>query len=160
LADRVIADARATGYAPTLARALYWRGRAIADRDGGAEAEAAFDEVFAAALGAGDDKMAGDAASRVAQEELWATRVPDFKRGGRIARSLATRVGDTPQILWLDQLDCMSYYFSGKMITRLACLRDVAQRRDKANLPSEWLMTTLGIAASEAGDFSGAIGWL
>jgi tRNA A-37 threonylcarbamoyl transferase component Bud32/tetratricopeptide (TPR) repeat protein len=160
LADRVIAEARTVGYAPTLARALYWRGRAIADRDGGPEAEAAFDETFAAALGAGDDKMAADAAARISQEELWAPRLPDFERWSRIAHALSARVGATDLVLWIDQLDCMANFWTGKMITRLACLRDVAARRDKANLPSEWLMTTLGVAASEAGDFSGSIGWL
>ncbi|HTJ40471.1 MAG TPA: protein kinase [Kofleriaceae bacterium] len=160
LADRVIADARAVGFAPTLARALYWRGRAIADRDGGAAAMAAFDEVFASALGAGDDKMAADASARIAQEELYAARLPEFDRWERIARSLATRVGATDLGLWIDQLGCMSNHYYGKVITRLTCLREVAARRDKANLPSEWLMTMLGIAASEAGDFSGAIGWL
>jgi tRNA A-37 threonylcarbamoyl transferase component Bud32/tetratricopeptide (TPR) repeat protein len=160
LADRVIADARAVGYAPTLARALYWRGRAIADRDGGPEAESAFDEVFSAALGAGDDKMAADAAARVSQEELWSGHLPDFQRWSRIGHALSTRVGATDLVLWIDQLDCMSGFYTGKMMTRLACLREVAAKRDKANLPSEWLNTTLGVAASEAGDFSGAIGWL
>ncbi len=160
LADHVIADARAVGFAPTLARALYWRGRALADRDGGPDAEAAFDETFAAALGAGDDKMAADAAARVAQEELWAAHLTDFHRWERIARAVATRVGATDLTLWIDQLGCMSNHWVGKVMTLLACLRDVAARRDKAGLPSEWLFTTLGIAASEAGDFTGAIGWL
>jgi predicted Ser/Thr protein kinase/tetratricopeptide (TPR) repeat protein len=160
LADRVIAEARVTGYAPTIARALYWRGRAVADGGGGSGAEAAFDEVFGAALGGGDDKLAADASARIAQEELWAAHVPEFRRWERIAHALAQRVGATDLVLWIDQLACMANFWPGKNITRLNCLRDVAARRDRANLPSEWLWTTLGIAASEAGDFSGAIGWL
>jgi hypothetical protein len=35
----VIVDATKVGYAPLLAQALYWRGRASADRGGVADAE-------------------------------------------------------------------------------------------------------------------------
>jgi tRNA A-37 threonylcarbamoyl transferase component Bud32/tetratricopeptide (TPR) repeat protein len=160
LADRVIPEAREVGFAPTLARALYWRGRAVADGGGGPDAEVAFDEVFTAAIGAGDDKLAADASARVAQEELWTAHVPEFQRWSRIAHALADRVGATDLTLWIDQLDCMSNHWAGKVMTRLSCLRGVAARRDKAGLPSEWLWTTLGTAAAEAGDFSGAISWL
>jgi hypothetical protein len=54
----------------------------------------------------------------------------------------------------------MSNYYLGKLQTRLSCLRDLSARRDQAKRPSEWLMTTLGLAASEAGDLQGAIDWL
>jgi tRNA A-37 threonylcarbamoyl transferase component Bud32 len=158
LVDRVIADARAANYAPSLARALYYRGRAIADRDGGAEAEAMFDQTFAASLAAGEDTMAADAAARLAQEALWAARLSDFERWQRIARSLASRTHASNVVRFVDQLACMSHHYTGKIRTRLQCLRDLASRKD--GTPNEWLVTTLGIAASEAGEPAQAIRWL
>jgi serine/threonine protein kinase/tetratricopeptide (TPR) repeat protein len=158
LVDRVIADARAANYAPSLARALYYRGRAIADRDGGAEAEAMFDQTFASSLAAGEDAMAADAAARIAQEALWAARLPDFERWSRISRSLAERTHATNVTRFIDQLGCMSNHYYGKVRTRLKCLRDLAARKD--GTPNEWLVTSLGIAASEAGEPAEAIKWL
>ena len=160
LADPVIADARAIGYDPSLAQALYWRGRALADRDGGAEAEAMFDQTVAAAIAAGDDRMAADAAARLAQEALWASRLPEFQRWARVAKALATRSRTVEVGLFVDQLGCMSNHYTGKVRTRLRCLRELAARRDAIGKPSEWLVTTLGIAASEAGEPSDAIRWL
>jgi tetratricopeptide (TPR) repeat protein/predicted Ser/Thr protein kinase len=159
LADHVIADARATNYAPSLAQALYWRGRAIADRDGGPEAIAMFDETFAAALGAGEDQMAADSASRIAQEALWAAKLPEFERWERITHSLATRSHSPGVTRFIDQLVCTANVWRGKPRTRLACLRDLAARKDGVPA-SESLVTTLGVAASEAGEPAEAIHWL
>jgi len=157
LADSVIRDARAAGYAPQIADALYWRGRAIADRDGGAEAVAMFDQTFSASLGAGQDQRAADAAARVAQEALWAAQLPEFERWSRISHALAARSGAAGVTRFIDQLGCMSNHWLGKVRTRLACLRALAERKDAQN---EWLVTTLGIAASEAGEPAEAIHWL
>jgi hypothetical protein len=159
LADRVIADARATGYAPSLAQALYWRGRAIADRDGGPEAVAMFDETFSAALGAGLDQMAADAAARIAQEALWSAQLTEFERWERITHALASRTHAAGIMRFIDQLGCMANHWRGKPRTRLACLRDLAARKDGIEA-NEWLVTTLGIAASEAGEPAEAIHWL
>ncbi|MGE5186958.1 MAG: protein kinase domain-containing protein [Acidobacteriota bacterium] len=160
LADRVIAEARATSYAPPLAHALYWRGRALADRGSGGDAEAMFDETFSTALGAGEDAMAADAAARLAQEALWAAKLGEFDRWLRIARSLAARAGATGVTAFADQLGCMVNHYYGKARTRLACLRELAARREAAGGPSEWLVTMLGIAASEAGEPAESIHWL
>ena len=160
LADRVIAQARDTNYAPPLAQALYWRGRALADRGGGSDAERAFDETFSAALGAGEDTMAADAAARIAQEALWAAKLPEFDRWQRIAHSLAARANATGITMFTDQLVCMSNHYYGKPRTRLACLRDLAKRRTATIGLNEWLVTTLGIAASEAGEPAESIHWL
>lgn len=158
LADTVIGESKAAGYAPQIAESLYWRGRAIADRDGGAEAEAMFDQTFASALGAGQDQRAADAAARIAQEALWAARLPDFERWSRISHALATRSGAVAVTRFVDQLGCMANHWLGKPRTRLACLRELAARKD--GTPNEWLVTTLGIAASEAGEPAEAIHWL
>jgi tetratricopeptide (TPR) repeat protein len=158
LADSVIRDARAAGYPPQIADALYWRGRAIADRDGGAEAIAMFDQTFSASLGAGQDQRAADAAARVAQEALWAAQLPEFERWSRITHALATRSNAAGVTRFIDQLGCMSNHWLGKVRTRLACLRALADRKD--GIPNEWLVTTLGIAASEAGEPAEAIHWL
>ena len=158
LADKLIADAKTIGYAPPLARALYWRGRSIADRDGGVDAIAMFDQTFSAALGAGDDAMAADAAARIAQEELWVAHLPEFDRWSRISRSLAQRSNQPGVVRFVDQLSCMSMHWTGKVKSRLKCLRDLAARKD--GVPSEWLVTTLGIAATEAGEPAEAISWL
>ena len=160
LADRVIVVARELGYDPSLAQALYWRGRAIADRDGGAEAEAMFEQTLAAAIAAGDDRMAADAAARLSQEALWASRLPEFQRWSRVAKALATRSRTVEVGLFVDQLGCMSNHFTGKVQTRLRCLRELAVRRDAIGKPNEWLVTTLGIAATEAGELGDAIHWL
>jgi hypothetical protein len=157
LADHVIADATATGYPPPLAQALYWRGRAIADRGGGADAEAMFDKTFSAALGAGEDQLAADAAARIAQEALWTARVPEFERWQRVSHALAERSGATNVLAFVDQLGCMANAWYGKPKTRLACLQALAKR---VGTPNEWLVTTLGIAASEAGAPGEAIHWL
>lgn len=159
MADRVIADAKTIGYAPPLARALYLRGRSIADRDGGEEAIAMFDQTFVAALAAGEDAMAADAAARIAQEELWVARLPDFERWSRISRSLAVRSNATGVVRFVDQLSCMAMHWTGKIRTRLKCLRDLAARKDGI-AANEWLVTTLGIAATEAGEPVEAIAWL
>jgi len=158
LADTVISESRAAGYAPQIAESLYWRGRAIADRDGGAEAEAMFDQTFASALGAGQDQRAADAAARIAQEALWAARMPEFDRWSRISHALAARSGAVAVTRFVDQLGCMANHWLGKPRTRLACLRELAARKD--GTPNEWLVTTLGIAASEAGEPAEAIHWL
>lgn len=157
LADRVIADATKVGYAPLLAQALYWRGRAIADRGGGPEAEDMFDQTFAAALGAGEDQMAADAAARLAQEALWTARLPEFERWQRVTHALAERSGAAAVARFSDQLGCMAYHWTGKVQTRLRCLQALARRTEK---PNEWLVTTLGIAATEAGQPAEAIRWL
>jgi tetratricopeptide (TPR) repeat protein/predicted Ser/Thr protein kinase len=158
LADTVIRDARAAGYPPQIAEALYWRGRAIADRDGGADAIAMFDQTFSASLSAGLDQRAADAAARIAQEALWAAQMPEFERWSRITHALAARSGATGVTRFIDQLGCMSNHWLGKPRTRLACLRALADRKD--GVPNEWLVTTLGIAASEAGEPAEAIHWL
>lgn len=158
MADKLIADAKTIGYAPPLARALYLRGRSIADRDGGEDAISMFDQTFSAALGAGDDAMAADAAARIAQEELWVAHLADFDRWSRISKSLAQRSNQPGVIRFVDQLGCMSMHWTGKVKSRLKCLRDLAARKD--GVPSEWLVTTLGIAATEAGEPAEAISWL
>ncbi|HEY6035868.1 MAG TPA: tetratricopeptide repeat protein, partial [Kofleriaceae bacterium] len=158
LADSVIRDAKAAGYPPQIADALYWRGRAIADRDGGAEAVAMFDQTFSASLGAGQDQRAADAAARIAQEALWAAQLPEFERWSQISHALAARTGAAGVTRFIDQLGCMSNHWFGKVRTRLACLRALADRKD--GVPNEWLVTTLGIAASEAGEPAEAIHWL
>ncbi len=160
IVDPVIAEARTLGYAPTLAQALYWRGRAIADRDGGAEAEAMFDQTLAAAVAAGDDRMAADAAARLAQEALFAARLPDFEREAHLAQAFASRSGATEVGLFVDQLACMANHFTGKVHTRLTCLRALVARRDVAGKPSEWLVTVIGLAATDAGELAEAITWL
>ncbi len=157
LADELITDATNVGYAPLLAQALYWRGRALVDRGGGAEAEAMFDQTFAAALGAGEDQMAADAAARIAQEHLWSARVTDFERWQHISHALAERTNATGVLAFVDQLGCMANHWYGKPRTRLACLQALAKRVGK---PNEWLVTTLGIAATEAGAPGEAIHWL
>ncbi len=160
LVDTVLVEARAIGYDPSLAQALYWRGRALADRDGGAEAEAMFEQTMAAALAAGDDRMAADASARMSQEALWAARLPEFERWARVSKALATRSHATDVGMFIEQLSCMSNHFSGKVLTRLRCLRELAARRDAIGRPTEWLVTTLGIAATEAGELADAIRWL
>ncbi|MBA3462393.1 MAG: serine/threonine protein kinase [Deltaproteobacteria bacterium] len=160
LVDRVISEARSIGYAPALAKALYWRGRAKADRDGGVEAQAAFEETLAAALTSGDDRLAADATARLAQESLWAGELPEFHRWSRVAHALATRSRAVEVGMFVDQLECMSNHFTGKVRTRLACLRELAGRRDAAGKQSEWLVTTLGLAATEAGELVEALRWL
>lgn len=158
MADKLIADAKTIGYAPPLARALYLKGRCIADRDGGEPAEEMFDQTFSAALSAGDDAMAADAASRIAQEELWVAHLAEFDRWSRISRSLAQRSNQPGVLRFVDQLGCMSLHWTGKIRTRLKCLRDLAARKD--GVPNEWLVTVLGIAATEAGEPAEAISWL
>jgi tetratricopeptide (TPR) repeat protein len=159
LADEVIAEAESVGYAPPLAQALYWRGRANADRGGGDEAEKMFDKTFSAALSAGEDGMAADAAARIAQEALWTARMTDFERWQRVAHALASRVGALGVIAFSDQLGCMANHWTGRPKTRLACLQELVTRK-VPGLPNEWLVTTLGIAASEAGAPAEAIRWL
>lgn len=159
LADEVIAEAEAVGYAPPLAQAMYWRGRASADRGGGDAAEKMFDKTFSAALSAGEDAMAADAAARIAQEALWTARMTDFERWQRVAHALANRVGAVGIIAFSDQLGCMANHWTGRPKTRLACLQELATRK-VPGLPNEWLVTTLGIAASEAGAPAEAIRWL
>src|SRR3569623_46089 len=149
LADTVIRDAKAAGYPPQIADALYWRGRAIADRDGGAEAVAMFDQTFSASLGAGQDQRAAEAAARIAQEALWAAQLPEFERWSQITHALATRSGAAGVTRFIDQLGCMANHWFGKLRTRLARLRALADRKDGAQ--NEWLVTTLGIAGLGGG---------
>jgi serine/threonine protein kinase len=159
LADELIKDAEAIGYAPALAQAMYWKGRSIVDRGGGAEAEAVFDKTFAAALSAGEDQMAADVAARLAQEALWAAKLPEFERWQRFAHALANRSGAEAVSFFTDQLGCMANHYYGKPRTRFACLQELARRAPDGR-PNEWLVTLLGIAASEAGAPGESIKWL
>ncbi|HET9992520.1 MAG TPA: hypothetical protein VFQ65_28500, partial [Kofleriaceae bacterium] len=70
----------------------------------------------------------------------------------------AARTGAAGVTRFIDQLGCMSNHWLGKVRTRLSCLRELADRKD--GVPNEWLVTTLGIAASEAGEPAEAIHWL
>jgi hypothetical protein len=159
LGERVVAAARATGYAPVLARALYWLGRTVADR-GSADALGLYDETFTAALAAGDDAMAADAAARIAQEELFGARLSEFDHWKRTALALSARTNSEEIELFVDQLACMSNHWTGKIQTRLACLRALAEKRERLGRPTEWLVTTLGLAATESGHPAEAIKWL
>ncbi|HUQ01789.1 MAG TPA: serine/threonine-protein kinase [Kofleriaceae bacterium] len=159
LGEQVVASARATNHAPIIARALYWKGRTVADR-GGTEALALYDETFTSALAAGDDAMAADAAARIAQEELFGARLDEFDHWKRTALALSARTHTEEIELFVSQLACMSYHWTGKVQTRLSCLRALAERREKASRPSEWLVTTLGVAATESGHPAEAIEWL
>jgi predicted Ser/Thr protein kinase len=159
LGERVVAAARATGYAPVLARALYWLGRTVADR-GSADALGLYDETFTAALAAGDDAMAADAAARIAQEELFSAELTQFDHWKRTALALSARTNSEEIELFVDQLACMSNHWTGKIQTRLACLRALAEKRERLGRPTEWLVTTLGLAATESGHPAEAITWL
>ncbi len=159
LADDVIKDAEAVGYAPPLAQAMYWKGRAAADRGSGEAAESMFDKTFSAALSAGEDAMAADAAARIAQEALWTARLAEYDRWQRVAHALGNRIGAAGIIGFVDQLGCMANHYTGKVKTRLKCLQELASRKGLGP-PNEWLVTTLGIAASEAGAVVEAIRWL
>lgn len=119
-----------------------------------------YDETFTAALSAGDDAMAADAAARIAQEELFGAQLDDFDHWKRTALALSARTHTEEIELFVSQLACMSYHWSGKTQTRLSCLRTLAERRDEVSRPSEWLVTTLGIAATESGHPAEAITWL
>ena len=118
-----------------------------------------FDQTFSAALGAGEDQRAADAAARIAQEALWAAQLPEFDRWSRIAHALAARSERRARHavrrsarLHGESLD------SASRARASTCLRELAARKD--GTPNEWLVTTLGIAATEAGEPAEAIHWL
>ncbi len=160
LGASMVTEARAIDHAPTLATTLYWYGRSLADGGGGGETQAVFEETFAAALRAGDDRLAADAASRVAQEELWVGKLAELARWQRITHALVARTGAESVGLFVDQLACMQHHFTGKVRTRLRCLEELATRHAEISPLTEWLVTTLGLAATEAGALAKARGWL
>lgn len=137
------------------------RGRAAADL-GEPDAREAFEQAFTMAVRRSDWTLMAESAQRVAQEFLFAHKLEEMHTWLGVGRAAATRVyGSDGLIEFMDQLDCMAHYWTGKERTRLQCMRDLAARvRKRGFALSEWQLTVLGIAASEAGEDAEALDYL
>lgn len=93
-----LADARAAGWAPLTADAVWTHGTAQFDAGQAAEALATYREAAAAALVGGDDELAARAMADVAWSLAALHRAEEAREWVELARAMAHRAGDIPRL--------------------------------------------------------------
>jgi hypothetical protein len=152
--EALLADARPVGFVPLLARVNLWRGRAYADLSTEDKSIPAFRDAFDEALASRDDGVLRLAAVRLAQEYIYAHQPADFDVWAAVAQSAIDR--GTPDVKlqsFLDHTRCVALYNLGKLQDRLTCLERHAALVEPTRPLDEWELTTLGLAAVDAGQY-------
>lgn len=153
--DALLADARSVGFVPLLARVDLWRGRAFADLSAEDRSIPAFRDAFDEALASRDDGVLKLAAVRLAQEYIYAHQPADFDAWSAIAQAAINRgAPDVKLQSFLDHTRCVALYNLGKVLDRLACLERHAAQVEPTRPLDEWELTTLGLAAVDAGQYA------
>jgi tetratricopeptide (TPR) repeat protein len=152
--DALLADARPIGFVPLVARVNLWRGRAYADLSAEDKSIPAFRDAFDEALASRDDGVLRYAAARLAQEYIYAHQPAEFDVWSAIAQSTIDRgAPDVKLQSFLDHTRCVALYNLGKLLDRLTCLERHATQVEPTRPLDEWELTTLGLAAVDAGQF-------
>jgi eukaryotic-like serine/threonine-protein kinase len=152
--DALLADARPVSFVPLLARVNLWRGRAYADLAAEDKSIPAFRDAFDEALASRDDGVLRLSAVRLAQEYIYAHQPAEFDVWAAVAQSAIDR--GTPDVKlqsFLDHTRCVALYNLGKLQDRLKCLERHAALVEPTRPLDEWELTTLGLAAVDAGQF-------
>jgi len=152
--EALLTDARPVGFVPLVASVNLWRGRAYADLADEDKSIPAFRDAFDEALASRDDGVLKIAATRLAQEYIYAHQPAEFDVWSAVAQSAIDR--GTPDVKlqsFLDHTRCVALYNLGKLQDRLACLERHAAKVEPTRPLDEWELTTLGLAAVDAGQY-------
>jgi len=161
LADALVKDAAALGWAPLTAEAQLWRGRAAADLGDDKVSIPAYREAFAVGLGGRNDRVMRQAAVRLAQEYIYKNDLAEYRYWEEVSQAAIDRTGPDPRLeSFLQHTHCVALWQSGKQRERLECLKKHAAKAERLQPLSDWELTTLGLAASDAGSYEEAIGYL
>jgi tetratricopeptide (TPR) repeat protein len=161
LADALVTDATQVGWAPLTAEAHLWRGRAAADLGDEKLSVPEYRDAFAIALGGRNDRVMRQASVRLAQEYIYKNDMNEYRYWEEVSRAALDRTGPDPRLeSFLEHTHCIALWQSGKQRERLDCLKKHAAKAERLQRLTEWELTTLGLASSDAGQFEEAIGWL
>jgi serine/threonine protein kinase/tetratricopeptide (TPR) repeat protein len=161
LSDSLVADARVAGWAPLTAEALLWRGRAAADLGDEKSSIPAYRDAFAVALGGHNDRVMRQASTRLAQEYIYKNDLGEYRYWETLSQAAIDRTGPDPRMeSFLQHVHCIALWQSGKVGERLECLKKHAAKAERLQPLGEWELTTLGLAASDAGRYQEAIDYL
>jgi serine/threonine protein kinase len=155
LADRLVPDAQKAAFGPLLARALFWRGRAAANLNDNKISIPSLRDAFAAALASREERVLKDSAARIAQEYIYAYDVGEYEYWAKVAQAAIDRGAPDPTLQsFVDHTRCVGLWQPGRMRARLDCLERHAAKVEKTRPLDDWELTTLGLAASDAGEFA------
>jgi hypothetical protein len=159
-ANKLLAELPALSQPALEAETLVWIGRANADLDRPKESIPAFHRAFATALRGRADDIATDASIRLAQEYFYGRDRAGYDDWRSIATALLDRVGTLEhKRSFLEQLQCVALWQEGVVKRRLDCLEKHAAKLEREQPLTEWELTTLGLAASDAGQFEKGVAY-
>jgi tetratricopeptide (TPR) repeat protein/predicted Ser/Thr protein kinase len=160
MADGIVKDARAVGWAPLTAEAELGEARTWADLGEETKSIPGFRTAFATALAGRSDRTAAQSAVRLAQEYLYKSDLDQFRAWDAIAEaSIARSGGDAHMEGFESILRCQALEVEGKTLKRFECLRSHMERFEKSSPPSDWEYSLLGLAAGESGHVEEAVDW-
>ena len=162
LGDLLLPEARQAGWGPLVAETLLWMGRAASDASDTKRAFAAFEEAFSSGIAARTDRIAAEAAVRLAQEHLFDTARADhdeqYALWKRIAEAVVRREGGDPQMaLMIRRVDCTSLFDAGKLAERARCMEAVVAETTRTGRGEHWDYVTLGVAQIDVGQVEAGI---
>jgi eukaryotic-like serine/threonine-protein kinase len=161
LGEALVKDCKAAGYGPLIAEADLWLGRAYADLGDEKKSIPTFKDAFAWALASRNDRVLKIASVRLAQEYIYKNDPAGMREWDQLAEAALTRTGSDPAIeSFLAHTRCIALWRDGKLLERLECLKHHAARVERTQPLTEWELTTLGLAASDAGRVEEAIEYL
>ena len=160
MSEGLVDDARKVGFMPLVARVDFWRGRSYADLSQSDKSIPAFRMSFAEALASHEDHVLAQAATRLAQEYIYAHQPLEFDYWASVAHAAMDRgAPDAALESFLEHTRCVALWNLGKIVTRLACLEKHAAKVEPVRPLDEWELTTLGLAAVDVGQFERGIGY-
>jgi predicted Ser/Thr protein kinase len=161
LGDALLPDAIALAYRPLVADVHLWRARSFAELGDSDRSIPAFRDAFAESLAARSDRTLTDAATRLAQEYIYAQRLEDFRTWAAVADAAIARSGpDVHAENFLAHVKCVAMFQTGAVQSRLACLEKYVTRVEKQRPLNDWELVTIGLAAADAGEFGRGLEWL
>ena len=161
LGDALLVEATPLGYKPLIAEIHYWRGRAFAEKGDSDHSMPAFRDAFSEGLASRSDRVMAESAVRLAQEYVYAQKPDDFKAWAEIGDGALARSGpDAKTESFLEHVRCVAMWQTGAVHTRLACLEKHAAKVEKQRPLNDWELTTIGLAAGDAGEIARGLDWL
>ena len=161
LGEALKKDAVKVGFGPLTADVDLWRGRSYADLGDEKQSIPAYKASFAAALASRNDRALKQSSVRLAQEYIYKNDMNEYRYWADVAQAALDRTGpDARTENFLEHTRCVSLWQTGVVIARLECLQKHAQRAERVAPLNDWELTTLGLAASDAGRFAQSIEYL
>src|SRR5262249_6117203 len=116
--------------------------------------------AFGVALGSGEALVLDDASVRLAQEYVYARNKSEYDAWYGIARGALGRFPNPKRLAFLEQVRCVAMAQDGKVGQSLKCLQEHAAELQRTTGLTDWELTWLGLAASDAGQFGESVEWV